>query len=107
MSKLLMAPVALAVGLSLAGASFAQPALSDAPRQVVVKHGDLNLANAAGVTALRGRIHLAAQKVCGPEPTNHDIAGSTTFRRCVARAQTQTEPMLAEMTVGTQLAEAR
>jgi UrcA family protein len=107
MSKLLMAPAALAVGLSLAGASFAQPAASDPPRQVVVKDGDLNLANAAGVEVLRGRIHFAALQVCGPEPDNRNLADSTSFRQCVGRAQAQAASMVAEAKVGTRLAAAR
>ena len=107
MFKLLMVSTALAVGLSLAGASFAQPAASDPPRHVVVKHGDLNLANAAGAEAFKGRIHLAALQVCGPEPDSRDLADSTSFRQCVARAQARVAPMLAGATADMRLAQAR
>ena len=107
MFKLLMAPAAVAVGLSLAGASFAQPAAPDAPRQVVVKDADLNLANASGAEALKGRIHFAARQVCGPEPDGRNLADSKSFRDCVVRAQAQAASQFAETTVSTRLAQAR
>jgi len=104
MFKILMAATGLAVGLSLAGGAFAAPA-ADLPRQAVVKYSDLNLANAAGLEALRRRINLAAREVCGPQPDIREIGDSQTYRACVTRAQAQAKQPLAEAMASTRLEE--
>ena len=105
MFKTLMAATGFAVGLSLAGGALAAPAGADAPRQTVVKYGDLNLAHAAGVEALNRRINLAAREVCGPEPDIREIGDSQTYRACVTHAQAQAAQPLAEAMAATRLEE--
>jgi len=105
MFKFLMASTVAAIGLSLAGAAFAEPAASDSPRQAVVKYSDLNLANTAGVEALRRRIDAAAREVCGPQPDIRQPGDSQTFEACVSRAQAQAKQPLAEAMASTRLEE--
>jgi UrcA family protein len=106
MIKSLIAPTALAVGLSLAGAALAQPA-ADQPRQAVVKFGDLNIMNARGAEVLNHRIAVAARSACGPEPTLLDLASAKAFRDCVGHAQASGVEMAQRAIATTRLAEAR
>jgi UrcA family protein len=107
MIKSLIAPTALAMGLSLAGAALAQPAVADQPRQAVVKFGDLNIMNARGADVLNHRIEVAARSACGPEPTLRDLDSSKAFRDCVSHAQASGAKMAQRAIATTRLAAAR
>lgn len=80
-TKLLAAFTALA---SLAAA--ATPALSADPDQVSVKVkvGDLNMATESGARMALFRIHMAADGICGGEPSSiRDIAATARYSACV------------------------
>lgn len=75
------APQALAVaalGLGLAGTVHAGP---KAP-SVTVQVADLDVAKAAGASALYQRLRAAAHSVCG-YPTSGDLAAKASARLCV------------------------
>jgi UrcA family protein len=56
-----------------------------------VSYGDLNLARTAGANALRGRIKMAAQQVCGfPRPVELEAVQES--RECVAAAMASAQP---------------
>jgi UrcA family protein len=81
-------------GLMLAiAASLVAVALSTAPAlaystspNVIVRFDDLNLDGAAGVATLYRRLHVAAEKVCGPRETTGSRLVSPDWQKCVAAA---------------------
>ena len=59
---------------------------SDEVPSETVKFQDLNVASPAGVAALYGRIHRAAQHVC-EVPNNRQLANVQRANTCVAQAE--------------------
>ncbi|HET9863061.1 MAG TPA: UrcA family protein [Steroidobacteraceae bacterium] len=81
--KLLPAVAAAALAISgLAGASTVRELPS-----VVVKFGDLNLQNPAGVARLHARLHAAAQLVCS-QLDSRVLGLREQYENCVADAVT-------------------
>ena len=81
--KLLRVAAAAALAFSgLAGASTVRELPS-----VVVKFGDLNLDNAAGVAKLHARLHSAAQQVCS-QLDSRVLGLREQYDRCVSDAVT-------------------
>ena len=91
----------LVVVLSLGGATAAaaQPmavrALAAEPmRQAAVGYQELDLTSWAGVNALQGRIDIAAQRVCGPEPSMRQLNDHRMYASCLTAAKASTaEPV--------------
>jgi UrcA family protein len=87
--------------LLFACAAAAGPAAADAPENDVmhafVSYADLDLGQPAGLATLRGRIHAAAQQVCGESPDARELERYRLWRTCVADAQ---ERALNEVTAG-------
>ena len=72
-------------------AATAAPALADAidaPPSATVSYSDLNLANAAGIAQLYGRIRFAANKVCQPFSHKAPFAAQQ-MDACVDKAMSQ------------------
>src|ERR1700682_3241879 len=65
-------------------------AADNPPPSVVVRYGDLNLANESGVASLYGRIRAAAATACGRQPDGRELAQGAVWSACrdhaVARA---------------------
>jgi UrcA family protein len=87
--KLIVTSVAFVLGLGLVSVAQAQTAAGpgDAPRQVVVRYSDLNLANPAGVEALNGRVAKASQTLCGPQPYIANLNARNAYETCVIAAK--------------------
>ena len=78
---MLAAPALLSLA-ALSGTAQAAAAPAADEVRVVVPYGDLNLASADGMGALRHRVEAAARKICGPEPTDH-LAFGAIYDGCV------------------------
>ncbi len=80
---------ALAASVALvAAAVVAVPAMADAvdtPMTATVNYADLDLNHDAGIHALYGRIHAAAEKVCSPL-SRRDAMLNGTWSACVDNA---------------------
>ncbi len=78
---------ALAAVTLVAGPALAQSAQNDdAARRMAVSYADLKLDTAAGQTELMGRIHHAAEMVCGPSPDLHQVKAVMAFKRCMKQS---------------------
>jgi UrcA family protein len=86
MSGLLTVGLGIAVGLWLAaaGSAIAQTA-PDYKASEAVSYADLDLSTADGARTFLRRIDLAAQRVCGPEPSRSPLQPHLTafYSRCV------------------------
>ena len=97
----LVAPAALAQPETVVTGQFRpEPALAYGEELVtaIVRYGDLDLASAAGVDALHGRVHRAATRLCvepGPQPLEWRLAGMTCRDDAVAGAQDQVAAAIA------------
>lgn len=78
---MIAAPALLSLA-ALSGTAQAAPAPAADEVRVVVPYGDLNLASADGMGALRHRVEAAARKICGPEPSDH-LAFGAIYDGCV------------------------
>ena len=91
--KTLFRSIAFAALLPIAGTAAAQTVTIDAPDTVsaVVPAADLNLATPAGRETLRGRVRLAAGKLCGAPvlPLHQMQARSQCRSEVIASAETQ------------------
>ena len=86
----------------IAGQALAQPAQSDNDaRRMAVSYADLKLDTAAGQAQLMGRIHHAAEMVCGPSPDLHQVKAVMAFKRCMKQS---TETAVAAIPLPSQLA---
>jgi UrcA family protein len=73
--------------LTVTATSFAAPG-SGAPLSVTVRYSDLDLATAAGASALYRRISVAARQVC-PDSYTRDLGMLAASQRCQANAIAQ------------------
>lgn len=63
------------------------PLTPDGVRQTAVETSDLNLQSPAGLNALNGRLRVAANLVCGPQPAvPTELAREAAYRSCVHQA---------------------
>ena len=65
----------------------------------VVRYGDLDLDDAAGVATLHARVHRAATRLCvedGPQPLEWRLAGRTCRDGAIAGAQNQVAEAIAD-----------
>jgi UrcA family protein len=77
----------LAAGLAVNQASAASSS-DDAPRSVVVRFSDLNLARPQDARTLYTRIQVAARVACG-DVENADLARFSRFHNCINEAVTK------------------
>jgi UrcA family protein len=86
------ASAALAALTLIAGPALAQSAQDnvgrkdDDARRMAVSYADLKLDTAAGQAQLMGRIHHAAEMVCGPSPDLHEVKAVMAFKRCMKQS---------------------
>jgi UrcA family protein len=72
---------------------------TDAPMQMSVRVADLRLETDAGRRIARARLELAAEEVCGPEPSSiRNLVSQMRFDDCVRHAMQDANRRLAEMT---------
>jgi UrcA family protein len=82
-SAVIVAAAVAALGLLAAQPAPAEPFGADGDIvQVPVSYGDLDLSSPAGAQEMLRRIHRAATKVCGPEPTDR-LSFQRQYDECV------------------------
>src|SRR6516162_2255855 len=74
--------IAYAVALAFGPPAAGQPADPDAPISIRVEYADLNLATAAGASAMLVRMRSAASQACGTEPDIRDLSWTGAYDRC-------------------------
>jgi UrcA family protein len=78
--------VLLIAGAWQCGAFASTPPAGEEVRRIVVRFGDLNLEQPAGVAALYRRLKLAAKQVCGESEPPGSAITSAAWRACEAQA---------------------
>ena len=82
-------PLAFSTAMVLACVLVASSAFADDQvRTETVNFQDLNVDTPAGVKALYGRIHAAAQRVC-PKPDIRDLAPMARAKACITKAESE------------------
>lgn len=78
---------ALAALTLVAGPALAQSAQHDEDvRRMAVSYADIKIDTPAGQAVLMGRIHHAAEMVCGPSPDLHEVKAVMAFKRCMKQS---------------------
>jgi UrcA family protein len=80
------ATVLLLAGAWQCGAFASTPPAGEEVRRIVVRFGDLNLEQPAGVAVLYRRLKLAAKQVCGESEPPGSAITSAAWRACEAQA---------------------
>lgn len=92
MTKFLLTVASVAAAATLPAPALFAATIADVPT-VAVSYTDLNLANDAGVDALRHRVASAAQRVCG-DYDSRDARAFGEARRCQAIALNDAQPQM-------------
>ncbi|MEO7551140.1 MAG: UrcA family protein [Croceibacterium sp.] len=77
-------------------ASLTTPAAAE-PVSIVVPYGDLNLANAAGMATLNGRIEAAAGRICG-KPEVRNLLDGADHQKCMRETHSSVTIEIARVT---------
>ena len=81
----LLIAIALSTSFIVADAAVARPSSGD-QRSTLVRYGDLDLADPAGVATLDRRLEAAVSRICSPADSG-DLISQREVRRCRAEAR--------------------
>ena len=97
MSKLLSLALAAVAAFAMVSTSTPVFAGEPATQSIAVTYGDLNLATAEGIKALKGRVRDAAREVCGPAIVGQNYRESFA---CQSAAMADAAPQVARVIDG-------